>query len=144
MAEKILCGPCCYAGNDKNAEKRCTIFEKGLCADCEKVHKSIKISRNHWLISIEDFRQIQNISISITCKDHDKRLELFCKTHDVAVCLGCVPSRHRTCSDVIPLDKAAENAKHSTALADLEDTSTGTLQNLEQIITDRESALTNF
>ncbi|VDI09834.1 tripartite motif-containing protein 2/3 [Mytilus galloprovincialis] len=144
MSEKILCGPCGYAENNKNAENWCTVCEEGLCADCEKVHKSIKTSRNHRLISIEDFRQIQHISISLTCKDHDKRLELYCKTHDVAVCFGCVPSHHRTCSDVIPLDKAAENAKHSTALADLEDTLTGTLQNLEQIITDRESALENF
>ncbi|CAC5404801.1 unnamed protein product [Mytilus coruscus] len=144
MFEKILCGPCGYAENNKNAEKWCTVCEEGLCAECEKVHKSIKTSRNHRLISVEDFRQIKNISISLTCKDHDKRLELYCNTHDVAVCLGCVPSRHMTCSDVIPLDKAAENAKHSTALADLEDTLTRTLQNLEQIITDRESAFENF
>ncbi|XP_052105735.1 uncharacterized protein LOC127738491 [Mytilus californianus] len=144
MSEKILCGPCGYAENNKNAEKWCTVCEEGLCADCEKVHKSIKTSRNHRLMPIRDFRQIKNISISINCKDHDKRLELYCKTHDVAVCLGCVPSRHRTCSDVIPLDKAAENAKRSTALADLENTLTRTLQNIEQIITDRESALENF
>ncbi|XP_071160953.1 E3 ubiquitin-protein ligase TRIM45-like [Mytilus edulis] len=144
MSEKILCGPCGYAENNKNAEQWCTVCEEGLCADCEKVHKSIKTSRNHWLISIEDFRQIQNITISLNCKDHDKRLELYCKTHDVAVCLACVPSRHITCSDVIPLDKAAENAKHSTALADLENTLTRTIQNLQHIISDRESALDNF
>ncbi|CAC5356792.1 unnamed protein product [Mytilus coruscus] len=69
---------------------------------------------------------------------------MYCKIHAVAVCLGCVPSLHRTCSGVIPLDKAAENTKHSTALADLEDTLTRTLQNLEQIINDRESAMKNF
>lgn len=39
------------------------------------------------------------------------------------------------------MDKAAENAKHSTALADLEDTLNGTLQNLEQMITDRDLVL---
>ncbi|CAC5395455.1 unnamed protein product [Mytilus coruscus] len=96
------------------------------------------------LISVEDYRQIKSISISLNCEDHDKRLELYCKTHDVAVCLGCVPSRHGTCPDVIPLDKAAENAKDSTALADLEDTLTRTLQNFQQIITDRDSALKNL
>ncbi|CAC5369283.1 unnamed protein product [Mytilus coruscus] len=144
MSHLILCGPCGYAENKKNAEKWCTICEEGLCTDCEQVHKSIKTTRNHRLISTEDFRQIQNISISLNCKDHNKRLELYCKTHDVAVCLGCVPSHHRACSDVISLDKAAENAKHSTALADLQDTLTIALQNLQQIINDRSAALENL
>ncbi|CAG2229160.1 unnamed protein product [Mytilus edulis] len=141
MSDLILCGPCGYAENNEKAEKWCTVCEEGLCADCEKVHKSIKTTRNHRLISTEDYRQIENISVSLNCEDHDKRFELYCKTHDVAVCLGCVPSHHRTCSDVIPLDKAAANAKQSTALADLEDTLTLTIQNLEQIINDRDSAM---
>ncbi|XP_071160946.1 uncharacterized protein [Mytilus edulis] len=140
MSDLILCGPCGYAENNKEAEKWCTVCEEGLCVDCEKVHKSIKTTRDHRLISTEDYRQIENISVSLNCEDHDKRFELYCKTHDVAVCLGCVPTRHRTCSDVIPLEKAAANAKQSTALADLEDTLTLTIQNLEQIIADRDSA----
>ncbi|XP_071160945.1 tripartite motif-containing protein 29-like [Mytilus edulis] len=141
MSNSILCGPCGYAENNKKAEKWCTVCEEGLCVDCEKVHKSIKTTRNHRLISTQDYRQIENNSVSLNCEDHDKRFELYCKTHDAAVCLGCVPSRHRTCSDVIPLEKAAANAKQSTALADLEDTLTLTIQNLEQIINDRDSAM---
>ncbi|XP_063427250.1 uncharacterized protein LOC134710783 [Mytilus trossulus] len=144
MSEKNLCGPCGYAENNKKAEKWCSVCEEGLCTDCEKVHNVIKTSRNHRLISIEDFWKIQNITVNLNCEDHDKRLELYCKTHDVAVCLGCVPSNHSTCSDVIPLETAAENATHSTALADLEVTLTAALQNLEQIITDRETALEDF
>ncbi|CAG2224250.1 unnamed protein product [Mytilus edulis] len=110
------------------------------------VRRFINPSEHHGITNLypSNFRQIQNITVSFNCKDHDRRLELYCKTHDVAVCLGCVPSRHRTCSDVIPLDKAAENAKHSTALADLEDTFTRTLKSLQEIIIDRDSALKNF
>ncbi|XP_076095695.1 uncharacterized protein LOC143066769 [Mytilus galloprovincialis] len=140
MSDLIRCGPCGYAENNEKAEKWCTACEEGLCVDCEKVHKSIKTTRNHRLISTEDYRQIENISVSLNCEDHEKRFELYCKTHDVAVCLGCVPTHHRTCTDVIPLEKAAANAKQSTALADLEDTLTVTIQNIEQIIADRDSA----
>ncbi|VDI35513.1 Hypothetical predicted protein [Mytilus galloprovincialis] len=140
MSDLILCGPCGYAENNEKAETWCTVCEDGLCADCAKVHKSIKTTRNHRLISTEDYRQIENISVSLNCEDHEKRFELYCKTHDVAVCLGCVPTHHRTCTDVIPLEKAAANAKQSTALADLEDTLTVTIQNIEQIIADRDSA----
>ncbi|CAG2230901.1 unnamed protein product [Mytilus edulis] len=144
MSDLIRCGPCGYADKNRNAEKWCTVCEEGLCTDCEQVHKSIRTTRNHRLISTDDFRQIKNISISLTCKEHDKRLELYCKTHDVAVCLGCVPSNHRTCSDVMTLDKAAENAKRSTALADLEDTLTIALQNVQQLNNDRAAALENL
>ncbi|XP_063427221.1 uncharacterized protein LOC134710755 [Mytilus trossulus] len=143
MSDFFGCGPCGYADNNRNAEKWCTVCEEGLCTDCEQVHKSIKTTRNHRVISTDDFQQIKNISISLTCKNHDKPLQLYCKTHDVAVCLGCI-SRHWACSDVIPLDKAAENAKHSTALADLEDTLTIASRNLEQIINDRSAALENL
>ncbi|VDI27959.1 tripartite motif-containing protein 28 [Mytilus galloprovincialis] len=141
MSDLILCGPCGNEDNNRNAVKWCTVCEEGLCTNCEKVHQSIKTTKNHSVIPTEDYRQIKNISVSLKCKDHDKRLELYCKTHDVAVCLDCVPSQHRTCIDVIPLDKAAENAKHSTALADLEDTLSRSLKNLQQIISDRDSAL---
>ncbi|CAC5369281.1 unnamed protein product [Mytilus coruscus] len=144
MSDLILYGPCGNEENNKNAEKWCTVCEDGLCTDCEKVQKSIKTSRNHKLISSDDFRQIKNISVSLTCKYHDKRLELYCKTHDVAVCLDCVPPNHMACTGVISLDKAAENAKHSTALAGLEDTLTIALQNFQQIITDRATALENL
>ncbi|XP_071160947.1 tripartite motif-containing protein 29-like [Mytilus edulis] len=143
MSDLIICGPCGYADNSRNAEKWCTACGEGLCTDCEQVHKSIGTTRNHRLISTDDFRQIKNISISLSCKGHDKRLELYCKTHDVAVCLGCVPSHHRACSDVIPLEKAAENAKNSTALDDLEDTLTIALKSLQQIIIDRAACMEN-
>ncbi|VDI76337.1 Hypothetical predicted protein [Mytilus galloprovincialis] len=69
---------------------------------------------------------------------------MYCKTHDVAVCLSCVPSHHRACSDVIPLDKAAENAKLSTTLTDFEDTLVAALQSLQEIIIAQNSALENL
>ncbi|XP_063427277.1 uncharacterized protein LOC134710808 [Mytilus trossulus] len=144
MSDLMLCGPCGNANNNKNAQKWCTFCTEGLCTECEKVHKSIRTSRNHKLISIEDNRQIKDISSSLTCKDHEKRLELYCKTHDVAVCLCCVQSHHQTCTDVISLRKAAENTKHSDALADLEDTLTRALLNVQHIITDRDEALKNI
>ncbi|CAG2230899.1 unnamed protein product [Mytilus edulis] len=144
MSDLVLCGPCFYVDKNRNAQKWCTVCEEGLCADCEKVHKSIKTTRDHRLIPAEDYHQIKRISISLNCEDHDKRLELYCKTHDVAFCINCFPSHHGACPDVIPLDKAAENAKRSTAIDDLENALNRTLQNLLQIISDRGSELNNL
>ncbi|VDI03440.1 Hypothetical predicted protein, partial [Mytilus galloprovincialis] len=41
--------------------------------------------------------------------------------HDDALCVACVPSKHKTCSDVIPISDVLSNARQSTVLYDLED-----------------------
>ncbi|XP_071150326.1 uncharacterized protein [Mytilus edulis] len=136
----ILCGPCCFDDVQKNAGRWCTKCEEGLCEDCEKVHRRIKSSRNHKVITIEDYRKIEHISISQVCEHHGENLEWFCKSHDEVLCVMCVPSKHKTCSDVIPISVYSANARQSTALSDLEETIGETLRNVKQCIKNRESA----
>ncbi|XP_063420949.1 uncharacterized protein LOC134706170 [Mytilus trossulus] len=147
MASKlnILCGSCGYEDISKNAEKWCTICEEGFCGECEKYHKSMKVTRDHKMISIEDYRQIENISVNLNCEIHGKKLDLYCKKHDIAACVVCIHSEHKSCSssDVISIDDASKNAKQSTSLLDLEGTFSTTTDNLKYCIKDREIALTN-
>ncbi|CAG2258126.1 unnamed protein product [Mytilus edulis] len=147
MASKlnILCGSCGYEDISKNAKKWCTICEEGFCEDCERYHKSMKLSRDHKMISIEDYRQIENISVNLNCEIHGKKLDLYCKKHDIAVCVVCIPLEHKSCSssDVISIDEAANNAKQSSALLDLEGTISATIDNVKHCISDREMALKN-
>ncbi|XP_071155116.1 uncharacterized protein [Mytilus edulis] len=147
MASKlnILCGSCGYEDISKNAKKWCTICEEGFCEDCERYHKSMKLSRDHKIISIEDYRQIENISVNLNCEIHGKKLDLYCKKHDIAVCVVCIPLGHKSCSssDVISIDDASKNAKLSSALLDLEGTISTTIDNVKNCIKDREIALKN-
>ncbi|CAC5392081.1 unnamed protein product [Mytilus coruscus] len=147
MASKlnISCGTCGYEDISKNAKKWCTICEEGFCGECEKYHKSMKVSRDHKMISTEDYRQIQNISVNFNCEIHGKKLDLYCKKHDIAVCVVCIPSEHKSCSssDVISIDEASKNAKQSSALLDLEGTISATIDNVKHCIKNREIALTN-
>ncbi|XP_063420940.1 uncharacterized protein LOC134706161 [Mytilus trossulus] len=147
MASKlnIPCGSCGYEDISKNAEKWCTICEEGFCGECEKYHKSMKLSRDHKMISIEDYRQIENISVNLNCEIHGKKLDLYCKKHDIAVCVVCIPSEHKSCSssDVISIDDASKNAKQSTALLDLEGSISTTIDNVKHCIKNREIALKN-
>ncbi|VDI08752.1 Hypothetical predicted protein [Mytilus galloprovincialis] len=129
MSTKILCGPCGYEDNIKHAKKWCTNCDEGFCEDCEKVHRSTKMSRNHTLISVSDYQKIKDVAISQTCVGHGKRYDLYCSEHDKPLCLDCV-DQHKSCSQLVSLDAAAANAKQSTALADLEDTINGALQNV--------------
>ncbi|VDI73093.1 Hypothetical predicted protein, partial [Mytilus galloprovincialis] len=140
LEKHVPCGPCRYDDVIKDAKRWCTNCEEGLCEDCENDHRKSKISRNHKVISIEDYRKIENVSISQVCEQHGEILEWFCKTHDEVLCMVCVPSKHKACSGVIPIRDASTNSRQSTALSDLEKVIEGTLSNVKQCIMNRESA----
>ncbi|CAG2238329.1 unnamed protein product [Mytilus edulis] len=116
MSDSIRCGPCDYADNNRNAVKWCTICEEGLCKECETVHKSIKTTRSHRLMSTDDFQQIKIFPSALPVKTMTSDLNY----------------------------KAAENTKTSTALADLEETVIIALRSLQQIINNRTAALENL
>ncbi|VDI77036.1 Hypothetical predicted protein [Mytilus galloprovincialis] len=137
------CGPCGYDDTKKNAKKWCAICEEGFCEECEKSHKSMNVSRNHKMISIEDYCQIHDITVNFNCGIHGKRLDLYCKKHDTPVCVICISSEHKSCasSDVISIDEASQHAKKSIALSDLEETISKSLENAKDCINDRKMAL---
>ncbi|CAG2246049.1 unnamed protein product [Mytilus edulis] len=139
---RIPCGPCAYESIKNLAMKWCTQCEEGFCTDCEKSHRSLKLTRDHKMIAIEDYLKIQDVSVDLTCKTHEKKLDLFCKFHSVAICGVCVPSAHKTCrvDDIISIDDAAENAKSSAALKELEITISRTLEHVRHCIENRLSA----
>ncbi|VDH91968.1 Hypothetical predicted protein [Mytilus galloprovincialis] len=136
----IPCGPCNVDDVTKNAWRWCTSCEEGLCEDCEHVHRRSKASRNHQVISIEDYSKIENISISQVCEHHAENLEWFCKMHDEILCVACVPSKHKACSDVVPISEISAKSRQSASLFDLEETIEGTLKNVTLCIKNRESA----
>ncbi|XP_071149225.1 uncharacterized protein [Mytilus edulis] len=137
---QLLCGPCGYDDATKEARRWCTNCDEGLCEDCEKAHIKHKILRNHKIISIEDYRKIEKVSISEVCENHGENLEWFCKTHDKSLCMVCVTSNHKPCSDVISINIASRNASQSAALSDFVGSIDGTLSNLKQCIEKRVSA----
>ncbi|VDI42706.1 Hypothetical predicted protein [Mytilus galloprovincialis] len=121
----------------KNAKKWCTSCDEGLCEECEKNHRKTNTTRDHKLISIDDYRKIDDVPVSFICSVHDKKLEWFCKSYDQSLCVVCLPSEHRSCSDVIPIDVAATNASQSTAISDLQEAIEATLRNIAHCITNR-------
>ncbi|CAG2254185.1 unnamed protein product [Mytilus edulis] len=137
MSSSILCGPCQYEDNIKDAKKWCTDCEDGYCEDCEKVHRSTKMSRNHTLISIADYQKIKDVSVKQICENHGERFDLYCSTHDKALCISCV-NHHKSCQEVSALKEAARGSKQSTAFADVEDTIYGALENITTCIKDQE------
>ncbi|CAC5420756.1 unnamed protein product [Mytilus coruscus] len=145
MTSRLYCGPCEYESIPRRAKKWCTDCEGGLCGDCEKNHKSIRVTRYHNIISVDDYRQIQDISVNLECEMHDEKLDRYCKRHDILVCFTCAFSNHKSCSssDLITIEEAAKNVKESSVLSDIEGKISRTLQNLKHCITNLNIALKN-
>ncbi|VDI70800.1 Hypothetical predicted protein [Mytilus galloprovincialis] len=142
MSSKILCGPCGHVNTQKNVQTWCTNCEEGFCAECEQIHRSMKVTRDHVLISTDDCRKIKNVHVNLKCNTHGKKFDLYCKSHDVAICVACFPFLHKHCADVvISLDEAAQNAKRSTALYDLEYSIKVALENMKHLINNRHVAI---
>ncbi|CAG2190181.1 unnamed protein product [Mytilus edulis] len=137
MSTPVLCGPCFYNNKTVKATTWCVECEEGFCQDCQNVHKATKISRGHQLITIDDYRTIQHVTVDQTCRQHSKQFDWFCKSHDEPLCKACVSFEHKICPDVVPLEDVTANAKHSTVIQDLEDAINRLLQNIEDLIRDR-------
>ncbi|XP_063426132.1 uncharacterized protein LOC134709940 [Mytilus trossulus] len=133
----LSCSPCGYEDTCTNAYTWCTYCEEGFCVKCTKVHRSTKMSRDHKLISVEEYEKITELIVNLNCKNHQKRCDLFCKKHDVGICVVCITSDHKDCDEIILIEEAAKNAKPSTALADLEAIISGMLNKLKCCINDR-------
>ncbi|XP_071172329.1 uncharacterized protein [Mytilus edulis] len=122
MSSDILCGPCGRTDKHGNAQEWCYNCMEGVCHDCEQVHRYRNVTRDHKLIPIDDFHEIENDCVNMKCDKHGKVFHLYCKTHDVAICVDCLPSQHKHCNAfVISIHEAAKNAKRSTAFEDLDD-----------------------
>ncbi|CAG2196774.1 unnamed protein product [Mytilus edulis] len=98
------------------------------------------------MIDTEDYMKIQDLSVDLKCETHGQKLDLYCKCHHVAVCAMCIPSAHNSCpvDDIISIHDAAKNARSSTALSDLEETISRSLESVRQSIRDRASVSANI
>jgi hypothetical protein len=72
----------------KYADQWCPECDEGLCFDCENHHRISKSSRNHGVISIENYHTLpSSISeIGNHCEYHDMKYTLFCQQHDKPCC----------------------------------------------------------
>ncbi|XP_052061989.1 uncharacterized protein LOC127702035 [Mytilus californianus] len=145
MSSSSLCGPCSHANRRKHAQKWCTDCEEGFCADCEQIHRSMMLTTDHTLVSTNVVHETENVAVIMNCDIHGKKFDLYCKTHDVAICVACIQSKHKHCSDaVISLDEAAKNSKTSTALDDMVDSINVALDSMKNIINNRNVAMQNI
>lgn len=134
------CDPCTQRNAVKLARMWCTECQEALCKECDAYHQTFKVSRDHRLIPIVENEKFPTslVKIKAFCDRHAlKRNEFYCTMHDEPLCAICVTNEHKGCETIVTIEQAAENAKLSPALADLEDRMIYVLNLLEKLKHDR-------
>ncbi|KAK3604074.1 hypothetical protein CHS0354_014380 [Potamilus streckersoni] len=103
-----LCDACNTEGAATLAEGFCLLCKEAMCGDCLKVHRKLKISKDHTIISVEELtsnpENLMTLAEGFTCSEHHgEDIKYYCKDHKVPCCGSCFFQGHKTCSKVIDL-----------------------------------------
>ena len=145
-SRNILCGICEARHITKYADKFCPECDEGLCSDCENHHKVSKSSRNHGVISIDNYHKLpSSISeIGNHCEYHDMKYTHFCQHHDKPCCPDCISTNHKDCVGLLSIREIIKTSKTSTLIDNIEQSLTDIKYNIDKITKNRQQNLSEI
>ncbi|XP_069121327.1 E3 ubiquitin-protein ligase TRIM56-like [Argopecten irradians] len=119
--EKKACDVCNEMDKDMPATQWCVQCSEAYCGECSTVHRAMKASRKHRLVSLCDvLRDLKSLSADEMCNEHSEEvIKLFCVDHDQPCCTLCGATCHRKCDNVLELSEAAKDVKNKQEFSDL-------------------------
>jgi predicted nucleic acid-binding Zn-ribbon protein len=141
-----LCGICEAQHITKYADQWCPECDEGLCSDCESHHKISKSSRNHGVISIENYQKLpSSISeIGNHCQYHDMKYTHFCQHHDTPCCPDCISTHHKDCVGLLSIREIIKTSKTSTLIDNIQQNLTDIKNNLDKIMKNRQQNMSEI
>ncbi|XP_063420762.1 protein wech-like [Mytilus trossulus] len=141
-ASETFCGVCETQHVVRDADFWCSECDEGLCSSCEKHHRASKASRNHEVISMNNYQKLPHTIASINqyCSDHDKKYQYFCSQHENLCCPLCITTNHKTC-DLMAIDDIVKTSKTSALYDIMEQSLQDVKKNLGRIVKDRRQNL---
>ena len=117
-----VCGICDIRHISKPSEVWCPDCEEGLCAECIEYHSSVKTSRGHTTIPIEEYQKLPSYILDIKehCNEHHEKFKLYCKQHGCPCCGICMVETHMDCSDVTILENIVKDVNPSDIFNEIE------------------------
>jgi len=112
------CNICDHDNESNLSATWCPECEDFLCTDCNRNHARSSSTKQHIVISLENYQKLPSsiISIKNRCTKHGNKYELYCSIHGDPCCVMCIRDDHRHCQELRPIREITENAKSSTAL----------------------------
>ncbi|CAG2243764.1 EFP [Mytilus edulis] len=110
---------------------------------CQKHHSFSKASRNHEVISIENYLKLPSaiLKIATYCNEHNSKYQNFCPQHDKICCSVCISEYHTTCCGLKSLQEIVKTSKESAWLENIEANLKDMRYNYDNIKKDREQDL---
>ena len=139
MATPNFCDPCTEEGTNSQAIKYCSDCEERLCGECSGFHLRFRKFKSHHVIDLSSIGSRIPTSSKIDCEIHpDIQIDYFCSQHDGVCCRACLPDLHRSCKNVLPLDVASKDVKHSSLLSDTLKELHHMTETLDKLVSNRE------
>ncbi|KAL3891419.1 hypothetical protein ACJMK2_003681 [Sinanodonta woodiana] len=103
-----LCDACNTEGTSAPAEGFCIACKEAMCGDCLKVHRKLKIAKDHTILSVEELdcnpENVMKLAEGFTCSEHHgEDIKYYCKDHKLPCCGTCFIHSHKNCLKVIDL-----------------------------------------
>ncbi|VDH97213.1 Hypothetical predicted protein [Mytilus galloprovincialis] len=135
----VLCGVCDSQHTKTNADYWCPDCDEGLCSQCLKHHNASKATRNHDVISVDNYKQLPPLiaDISPYCSQHDRKFKNYCPQHESLCCPLCIPSNHANCVGILSLENVIQTAKISVLMESLDRNLKDIKMNAERVVKDR-------
>ena len=145
-SRNILCRICEAHHITKYADKFCPECDEGLCSDCENHHKVSNCSRNHGVISMDNYHKLpSSISeIGNHCEYHDMKYTNFCQHHDKPCCPDCISTNHKDCVGLLSIREIIKTSKTSTLIDNIEQSLTDIKYNIDKITKNRQQNLSEI
>lgn len=134
------CGPCSRNGEESSISSWCKECRDGLCENCAKVHKGMRVSMEHTVLTRADYmKQVDLLKeYQEPCRKHaGKTLDMYCLFERELCCPNCVAEEHRRCEKVVPVAEAAVKIRSEREPAFLSDSLDQYIKHIERTTTDR-------
>ena len=107
---------CSGCDNGRNiAANRCLQCQEFLCGDCTLAHRRVKFTREHEILSLEEFVDRTNPkddSSFMTCANHNTEdIDMYCKTCDLLTCKECRRTVDHEGHEIASLQNAVDSTK---------------------------------
>lgn len=107
---------CSGCDNGRNiAANRCLQCQEFLCGDCTLAHRRVKFTREHEILSLEEFVDRTNPkddSSFMTCANHNTEdIDMYCKTCDLLTCKECRRIVDHEGHEIVSLQNAVDSTK---------------------------------
>lgn len=109
-----VCWPCRRENEEEEATAFCMTCKEPLCKMSSKFHKKNLASMYHEMCLVSEIgsRIYRSKNVHVYCEKHNnKQIVLFCNDHGQPCCADCFTDDHKSCADILTIQKAATNLK---------------------------------